>query len=525
MTFLLALCGANGLAFLPPLSVWFVFAAWQRLRQGGPGSRQAAAGFVLFPLASAAYIAAYFRGLKPPEHIGPAKDLTTMPRTTLEALTTSLGKMGTEAWPFTGVLLVGLALISLGLLGWALRRPGERLRSLGLLAFLGGHVALAAGIGWGRSGLGPGAGFAGRYVTLFAPLVCALYFVFLLYGRALPGPTLAAACLVLPFFAGDLQGKSLDFVAGPVTYAYPVLFLGLFAARPYLKGRGELAAYLLFLLLTATVGFLVYNNYPTLPRTFLLTVAVFGVYFVVALAPVGAPARASWATACGVVFLLAESLYFHMPAGWRDGNWRHGNIESFARELRDGMPAQFLADRYGGFLYGFRGTRQMWVAELEMLHTHHVGIFKDLAPAPTLVELPLAVTRVPTGPQETARRLGAKPDESTPFGTQDPSLTFKLDRPRFVYGVRVRLHYDERPWEGAPLILRWDSGRQMLTPEMLRTYGHVAFASVGHEPDPKTITYWVHETVDGFWLDPYFDQWVAPCPRIDAVTLLLPPGP
>jgi hypothetical protein len=53
--------------------------------------------------------------------------------------------------------------------------PSQRLRAAGVIVFLGGLAALAMGLGWGRTSLGKGFGFAPRYVTLAAPALCAVY--------------------------------------------------------------------------------------------------------------------------------------------------------------------------------------------------------------------------------------------------------------------------------------------------------------------------------------------------------------
>ena len=63
----------------------------------------------------------------------------------------------------------------IGLLRAWRERPRERLGTLGLLLFLSGFVVLALGVGWGRAGLDGTAGLRNRYVTLSAPLICAVY--------------------------------------------------------------------------------------------------------------------------------------------------------------------------------------------------------------------------------------------------------------------------------------------------------------------------------------------------------------
>src|SRR5262249_42110536 len=52
----------------------------------------------------------------------------------------------------------------------------ERIRCLGLAAFLVSVAGLAFLIGWGRGGLGVHCGFCLRYVTLAVPAICCIYF-------------------------------------------------------------------------------------------------------------------------------------------------------------------------------------------------------------------------------------------------------------------------------------------------------------------------------------------------------------
>ena len=101
----------------------------------------------------------------------------------MEFMTASFGPNTALFWPHAGWAMLGLLLITGGLLmvAWW-RRPQEWFRVLGLLAFLGAMASLSLAVGWGRSGFGPGSGFASRYVTLAVPLLCCVYFIWELYA-------------------------------------------------------------------------------------------------------------------------------------------------------------------------------------------------------------------------------------------------------------------------------------------------------------------------------------------------------
>jgi hypothetical protein len=203
---LLPLCGANGVALVPAFALWLAYAGLSAWRSGQAGARRVGMTALALAGAGLVLVGLYFHGLQPyqmhPPSAGPWASLLTA----VQFL--SAGFFGVTAvlqWPRSGVLAVVLLLATAAVPAWvAWKRPAERLRALGLLAVLAALVALASGLGWGRSGVIAGVGFAPRYLTLPVPIACALYFVCVLYGpprvRRL-GPLallLAAAVLLVP---------------------------------------------------------------------------------------------------------------------------------------------------------------------------------------------------------------------------------------------------------------------------------------------------------------------------------------
>ena len=57
-------------------------------------------------------------------------------------------------------------------------RPAERLRASGFLLFFAGIIALATAIGFGRAYIGPLGGYETRYITLSAPLLLLVFFLY-----------------------------------------------------------------------------------------------------------------------------------------------------------------------------------------------------------------------------------------------------------------------------------------------------------------------------------------------------------
>jgi hypothetical protein len=181
---LLTLCAASGLALVPALALWLGYAAVGRWRSGQP--RQA---LVLLALAAVAVlmIPLYFSDYKKPYYTydPSTKALKDHVRTAVQVGTVSLGPAVQPFWPSFGAVVLGVFLVTVGLLGWAWwRRPAERLRAAGLLLFLGAVASLALGMGWGRSSGGDMVGFQSRYTVLAVPALCGVYFTWLLYGPA-----------------------------------------------------------------------------------------------------------------------------------------------------------------------------------------------------------------------------------------------------------------------------------------------------------------------------------------------------
>ncbi len=98
--------------------------------------------------------------------------------TSIQFLTMGFGPAVRAVWPFSGLGVFCLLLLSAAVLAIVVRnQPRERNRALGLLLFLGAMASLALGLGLGRDGFEP------RYITLSVPVWCCVYFVWELYGH------------------------------------------------------------------------------------------------------------------------------------------------------------------------------------------------------------------------------------------------------------------------------------------------------------------------------------------------------
>ncbi len=200
---LLPLCGGSGLVMLPPLVLWlagYVAWGWWSGREPGGGARAIGLGSLM---ACSAITALYFSGYVQAAH-PPPPSMAAAAFTLLEWLSLVICPNVPKYWFPAGLLLVVVLAATLLMLMLAgARAPGERLRTLGLMALILAMLCMAAAVGWSRSGLGPGTGLSTRYVTLAAPILCALYVAWLTYGpprarRLVHAGLLAAVCLALP---------------------------------------------------------------------------------------------------------------------------------------------------------------------------------------------------------------------------------------------------------------------------------------------------------------------------------------
>jgi len=175
------LCGANGLAFVPALALWLLYAGVVSWRSGGV-SRKCGAVLVAFAILSLALTGSYFVGYRGDPRHPPCPGIGAALMSLSEILSTSLGETGRSLWPFSAVVVAAL---SLGLAAflvrrWAVNREA-RVKTLGMLMVLAAFWCLAVGMAWGRSGLGRGFGFPLRYMTLVCPLLCWAYLVWVQY--------------------------------------------------------------------------------------------------------------------------------------------------------------------------------------------------------------------------------------------------------------------------------------------------------------------------------------------------------
>ena len=123
------------------------------------------------------------------------------------------------AWGIVAMAVTGICVWLLG--RSMIQRRGERLRSAGLLACLGGLAALGMGLAWGRAGALSDVHDTPRYYTLAVALPCTVFLILELYAPPrlllLARPLLVVAALVMAWGniddgskLADLRVKCLD---------------------------------------------------------------------------------------------------------------------------------------------------------------------------------------------------------------------------------------------------------------------------------------------------------------------------
>jgi hypothetical protein len=212
----LPLCGGLGLIYLPGLLPWSAMEVAFAVRAGRKRDAWVLGTAVL---ATVIITGMYFVDYHRPSVVPPAPG--KMLNTCLQFLAMGFGMIYTPLWPYWGWLMVVLTAAAMAtalrelrgkgreLDGGPLSVPphpqplsqrerGERYRALGVLAFLAGLVTMTAAVGWGRSGYG----LFGRYSTLLAPGLCAIYFAGVLYprgwGRLIPLALAVVAAAMAP---------------------------------------------------------------------------------------------------------------------------------------------------------------------------------------------------------------------------------------------------------------------------------------------------------------------------------------
>jgi hypothetical protein len=203
---LLPLCGASGVAMLPPLMLWLVgYIAWGWWSGRRPGTWVRATGLAWL-VAGLAVVALYPVGYSRARYQALAPSASVLASSVVEYLGLTVHPYPEMAGyhRLAGPISVILVMATLLLLTITiLRSQAERSRALGLVAIILSMLGVAAAVGQFRGGFGPGACCLSRYVSLATPLLGVLYISWAAYGNPTARATvqvglLALVCLTYP---------------------------------------------------------------------------------------------------------------------------------------------------------------------------------------------------------------------------------------------------------------------------------------------------------------------------------------
>jgi hypothetical protein len=184
---LLPLCGGSGLIMLPPLLLWLVYSmSGSDVGDADYASTKLARLIRLGLLvACLVVITLYVWDYKRPVHHPLPGSFAAVGSTLLGYFSLVVCPNLLDYWQFAGWIAVLLVAATLTRLVWvASRQPDERHRAIAIVTVILAMLCAAAAVAVARAFSGAGGGRASRYITTTAPLFCAIYVAWLVYGSA-----------------------------------------------------------------------------------------------------------------------------------------------------------------------------------------------------------------------------------------------------------------------------------------------------------------------------------------------------
>jgi hypothetical protein len=184
---LFVLCGPGGLPYAVALAFWLLLWGIAHRRHLFLASSMAIVALALVGFYFVDY-KPYFPVNDPPtiSSWAPSPGLIASGIACLQILGLSLGTATKPYAVWSGIAVLGFAVITgATLIGMWIKKPAERWRVFGLTALLTAQAALVAVIASSRAGMGLDYIYQGHYLTVAAPALCCLYFVWEIRGGRL----------------------------------------------------------------------------------------------------------------------------------------------------------------------------------------------------------------------------------------------------------------------------------------------------------------------------------------------------
>jgi hypothetical protein len=204
---LLPLSGANGLLFTPFVALWL--SAGLLVHRHDMTARWIAPFQIACLIASIVLIGLYFIGYVRPAWGPPNPGFTPTVKIGAKFVGMAFGPVGAYPGWIAGFACGVASLLFVSSIiplrrGLRSKRSSEWFRVFGFLSFAAAMAALVVAIAWGRAGWAPRFGLPDRYALFIVPALCAVYFVWILYGPEVYRDRIAisfmiAALIAFPF--------------------------------------------------------------------------------------------------------------------------------------------------------------------------------------------------------------------------------------------------------------------------------------------------------------------------------------
>jgi len=186
-------------------------------------------------------------------------------------------------------------------------------------------------------------------------------------------------------------------------------------------------------------------------------------------------------------------------------------FRAFEKDVRAGMPIGLLVDRYSGRISVAR--REAAASDLALLRRTRFGVYRHLVDDIRMKEVMIA--------SEPDALDGVLWKDGVGYGhTNRVSLGYTLERPRFIYALRIKCSMNYGNKDSRPVDFRVSWGRGVR--ENPQAAWRVAGADLDVGPGERTAVVWVNEEIDSIRIHPDDKPFVI---RHLEIRLLVPEGP
>lgn len=321
-----------------------------------------------------------------------------------------------------------------------------------------------------------------------------------------PRRILVSAAQFLGMGVGPLAGRlglSLALFVGTMLAAALVLLASAYVTRREERGRILLLLLALEAPLALALG-ISWNREETQAPRYIILAAPFWCWLYAAWAVYGRHRIGPFARMCLFAGVCALSLY-HVSYGLELAKARQKLTQEFQKDVADGVPIQGLRQ----WAYYWCWSETPFAEGLELLRDRGIGCFAAIAPDPPMREIAL--------PLNLASALNVRREGDVWVGVGDNSrLQFALDKPRFVYAVRLTYQLDA-PTDPSRMTISWLRSQDTDPRTQIRSQEfHI---KLKNGPPLKTQTVWVNDVIGDLAITPSSEPYQF---RLTQVVLLVP---